>query len=137
MHVLIVYVSIVYVNLNVCTFIISIFIIGRKTRTHILVNILLDVRCIWICLSLKIQWWIMIDDDWWWLMMIDNDAYDEDCWLVLAWSSLKMFQNVRPSFPSDYKWSRWWMTMNEHKDCDDLVWHIDRCLNKYVQCDVL
>ena len=109
------------------------FIIGRKTRTHILEHL---VGCE-VYLNLFVFKNPMMDDDWWWLMMIDDDAYDEDCWLVLAWSSLNMFQNVRPSFPSDYKWSRWWMTMNEHKDVDDLVWHTDRCLNKYVQCDVL
>ena len=79
----------------------------------------------------------MMDDDGWWLMMIDDDAYDEDCWLMLVWSALKMIQNVRPCFPSDYKWSRWRITMNEHKDVNDLVWHTDGCLNKYVQCDVL
>ena len=79
----------------------------------------------------------MMDDDGWWLMMIDDDAYDEDCWLMLVWSALKMIQNVRPSFPSDYNSSRWWMTMIVHRDDDDLVWHTDGCLNKYVQCDVL
>ena len=72
----------------------------------------------------------MIDDDNWWV--IDDDAYDEDCWMVLAESSLKMFQNLRPSLSSDCKCSKWWMTMNEDKDGDDLVRHTYYCTSKYV-----
>ena len=53
-----------------------------------------------------------VASDEWWLMMIDDDAYDEDCWLVLAWSTLK---NV-PKCASEFivrLWMKQMMNDNE------------------------
>ena len=52
-----------------------------------------------------------------------NDDAGDEWWLMMYLFGLhsKMFQNVRQSFPSDYEWGRWWMTMNEDEDGDDVV----------------
>ena len=66
----------------------------------------------------------MIDDDWWRCLR----------WRLIG-ACMVFIENVRPSCPSVYKWSRWWITMIEHRDGDDLVWlKIDAQIN---MCNVM
>ena len=96
-------------------------IIGRKTRTHILEHF---------------QWRpckhqstifivsIVINHHQSSSIIIHHSIF-KDKQIQIQLAANKMFQNVRPSFPSDYEWLRWWMTMTDDydRDDDDDVWH--------------